>query len=67
MVNLKFTFQSNFQRWPLANEIDDNKVEYDVGENEIGKWSFGTDACKIHFILWIALQSQANWKMKKKN
>jgi len=43
-----------------ADEIDDDKMQNDMGKDEVCKRSLGSDARKLHFVLWVDLYSQAH-------
>lgn len=48
-----------------ADEVDDNQVEHDVGEEEVGEGSFRGDGQEFCFVLRVDLDTQANWKQWK--
>ena len=50
-----------------ANEIDDDQVQDDAGEEEIGESALRTDVVEIRFVLRIALNSEARREDERTN
>jgi hypothetical protein len=40
----------------LSHEVDNDEVEDDVSENEVGEAAFGTDPKKVLLVRWVHLK-----------
>jgi len=44
----------------LANEVDYNKVQNDVGKYEVSKCSLWSNTTELRLVLWVDLYSQTH-------
>lgn len=49
------------ERSNLADKVDDNDVQDDVSEDEVGEASFRRYSDELRLVLWVGLKSQAHW------
>lgn len=49
------------KRSDLADKVDDNDVQDDVSEDEVGEASFRRYSNELRLVLWVGLKSQAHW------